>query len=266
MQKEDFTSMLRLCALGARICYSSQDIDELLNDNRVNGDGVIKYLENIFKMGHFSVFSHAFKYYYKIDPPNKFKSVVTKNSVGLSARHFLEEQQQFPYDTSDLLNLNKIEIIKQTINENIIASLLYKSKEEDGWAVIHVDGISRITSHQLVRYSSLNFSQRSQRYCSEKNNKFLLPNNDYINDANIAIKSKQLFEQSYSSSMDIYNKLIEMGVRKEDARYVLPQAMNTSLLMSGTIKQINHFITQRKEKFAQDEIRKLAIAVEEVLN
>lgn len=266
MQKEDFAPMLRLCALGARICYSSQSLDDILEDNRVNGDGVIKYLENIFKMGHYSVFSHDFKYFYGIEQNYKFKSVKTDEAIGLSARHFLETQNCFPYDCSDLPKINNIEIIKQTINDVINVSLLYKSKEQDGWAVVYIDGVTRITSHQLVRYSSLNFSQRSQRYCSEKNNTFMFPNNSYVIDTNASLKARGIIEQSYISAAKAYSELLELGIKKEDARYVLPQSMKTSLLMSGTLKQIEHFINQRKEKFAQDEIRKLAIAVEEVLN
>lgn len=268
MTKEDFESSLRLCALGARICYSAQTIDEILEDERVNGDGVIKYLENIFKMGHFSVFSHDLKYFYNTedDYKHRFKSIKTNDAIGLSARHFLEEQTDFPYSVSDLPRINKIEIINQSINGSISVSLLHKTEEQDGWAVLHVDGISRITSHQLVRYSSLNFSQRSQRYCSEKNNVFLLPNCDYIKDENIAAKTNAIFKQSYESAAKTYEELLSLGIKREDARYVLPQSARTSLLMSGSLKQINHFITERKSRFAQDEIRDLAITVEDALN
>ena len=93
-----------------------------------------------------------------------------------------------------------------------------------------------------------------------------MPNNDYINDDKKRIKAYELFNKSFLASKKDYDDLVELGVKKEDARYVLPQAMNTSFLMSGTLKNINHFIVQRKDKHAQAEIRSLANCIEKVLN
>lgn len=267
MQKEDFLPLMRIAALGARVCYSSQTLNEILDDDRVNGNGVLKYLENIHKMGHFSVFSHNFSYVNSNTsmPNNMFKSEwIDNNIIGLSARHYFENNE-FNLNEQDVQKMFSIDSFAQEQNGTIDVNLIHLNRNYKGWAVIHIDGVTRITSHQIVRYTSLNFSQRSQRYCSEKDNFYKTPNLDYLSDER-KHEAIHLIQDACTNSVNIYKKLTELGIKKEDARYILPNSMNTSFLMSGTLENINHFISQRKEKFAQKEIRDLANCVEKVLN
>ena len=116
------------------------------------------------------------------------------------------------------------------------------------WAVFNVSGISRACSHQFVRSKHLDFLQRSQRYCKENDQTFVYPGTVY----DTAISS------AYQSAMAHYNSLLELGVKKEDARYVLPAGITTELNVSGNFQAYMNFLSLRLSKEAQKEIRDVA--------
>jgi len=115
-------------------------------------------------------------------------------------------------------------------------------------ATFHICGISRVCSHQFVRSKFLDFLQRSQRYCNESETQFVVPNTDMA----------ALITDSYKASLDTYNKLIEAGVKKEDARFVLPNGGTTELVVTGNFQAWLDFIKLRADTHAQLEIRQVA--------
>ncbi len=125
---------------------------------------------------------------------------------------------------------------------------------------IAVEKVSRACSHQLVRHRIASFSQQSQRYITVKRlgEKTVIPPSvdesnmdDYINVIDEASKG--------------YQKLVANGVPREDARFLLPNATETSLLMTMDGKSLMHFIGLRTCNRAQWEIRKLADMILEQL-
>lgn len=121
-------------------------------------------------------------------------------------------------------------------------------------ATFHVSGISRVCSHQFVRSKHLDFLQKSQRYCVEFDADFVKPTSVYVG------MSDEL-EEHYASCLEMYNHLISNGVRKEDARFVLPEATHTELLVTGNFQAWRDFIKLRADKHAQWEIRRVAIEI-----
>ena len=115
-----------------------------------------------------------------------------------------------------------------------------------------IEGISRACSHQLVRHRHCSFTQRSQRYCSEDGFKVILPPS---------------IEKNYSSECDYdhivrdidetYAELQNSGIPNEDARYVLPNACETSLYLSCNLRELIHISNERLCRRAQWEIREL---------
>ena len=87
-------------------------------------------------------------------------------------------------------------------------------------ATFHVSGISRACSHQFVRSKHLDFLQRSQRYCSEKGTEVIYP--DFPSE-----QAYSEYEELVQHSTSLYEKLISYGMKKEDARFVLPEATTT---------------------------------------
>lgn len=115
-----------------------------------------------------------------------------------------------------------------------------------------VTDISRSCSHQLVRHRLASYSQQSQRYVKTDELEFVVPP---------TVHEKGAFKQ-YRELMqeigEIYYKLLDMGVPQEDARYVLPNACTTSIIITMNGRELMHFFNLRCCNRAQWEIRELA--------
>jgi thymidylate synthase (FAD) len=118
-------------------------------------------------------------------------------------------------------------------------------------ATFSVEDISRICSHQFVRSKHLDFLQRSQRYCNEGEVKIVIP-------SSIKGEHKTIVETVYAELTQVYKDLIAEGVKKEDARFILPQGTTTELLVVGNFQAWYDFIKLRSGKEAQWEIRAVA--------
>jgi thymidylate synthase (FAD) len=116
-------------------------------------------------------------------------------------------------------------------------------------ATFLVADISRICSHQFVRSKHLDFLQRSQRYCNEEETNVVIPE---------SISKYDLVLEHMSDSIKIYENLILNGVKKEDARFILPQGTTTELLVVGNFQAWYDFIKLRSGKEVQWEIRAVA--------
>lgn len=115
-------------------------------------------------------------------------------------------------------------------------------------ATFHVSGISRVCSHQFVRSKHLDFLQRSQRYCAEDVPQFYYP----------GTKQDTKISGAYQTAYRHYLELLEAGVKKEDARFVLPEGTQTELIVVGNLQAWLDFIKLRADKHAQLEIRTVA--------
>lgn len=123
-------------------------------------------------------------------------------------------------------------------------------------AVFHVSGISRACSHQFVRSKHLDFLQQSQRYVNQSCNGVVFPST--------SIGAE--FATAYANAMQSYELLLKQGVKKEDARFVLPEGMMTELVVVGNLQAWLDFITLRDCKEAQWEIRSVAQEINRQLN
>ena len=119
------------------------------------------------------------------------------------------------------------------------------------YATFHVDGISRICSHQFVRSKHLDFLQQSQRYVDQKSAGIVYP-------PNLTQEQRRLIDQHHFKSQWLYEYLRNDGVKKEDARFVLPEATKTSLYVTGNLQAWRDFLRLRADKHAQWEIREVA--------
>lgn len=147
---------------------------------------------------------------------------------------------------------------------NQVISSGHHSVLEHATFTFAIDGISRATSHQLVRHRVASFSQQSQRYVSYKSADYVIP-------PTIASdpEHKLRFEEAMAASFGQYRALIEAGVPAEDARFVLPNATTTRLVMTMNARELMHVCSIRlcvraqweiREMFglARDEVRKVA--------
>ena len=127
----------------------------------------------------------------------------------------------------------------------------HMSVYEHAYFTFHVSGISRACLAQLSRHRHLSLSVRSQRFCDESGNGILgciIPN--AFNDEQLEIAM-----QTYREEIDKYKVLLASGVAKEDARMVLPNAMETELYLSANARALIEASHLRLCNRAQEEIR-----------
>lgn len=116
-----------------------------------------------------------------------------------------------------------------------------------------IDGVSRALTHQLVRHRIASFSQQSQRYVDGNNFGFVIPH-EIEKNPNL----KKAFSDYMNNAKDFYNALVANGVKKEDARYILPNATTTNIVVTMNVRELLHFFSLRCCTRAQWEIRELA--------
>jgi len=118
-----------------------------------------------------------------------------------------------------------------------------------------IENISRVTSHQLVRHRIASYSQKSQRYVKVGNNQEYIIPDKIKKDAEILQKFKKLLLENHL----LYKMMIDKGIPAEDARYILPQAVGTSIIFTANARELIHFFRLRCCNRAQWEIREVAI-------
>ncbi len=126
-----------------------------------------------------------------------------------------------------------------------------------------VQGISRALSHQLVRHRIASFSQQSQRYVDGSAFDYILPP---AIARNAAAKERFLrcLEEIGEAYRDVKAILEESGRKdkaKEDARFLLPQAAETRIIVTMNCRGLLNFFEQRCCTRAQWEIRAMAGAM-----
>ena len=129
------------------------------------------------------------------------------------------------------------------------------------YATFAIDGISRVCSHQLVRIAHAGILQESQRYVEQSNVDWVIPQAVF-----------KLPDELYDEWNDIlmrantlYNSAIKNGMKKEDARYILPQSCTTKINLCLNFQGWQDLLANRTSKTAQWEIRDLAVKIERQL-
>ena len=116
-----------------------------------------------------------------------------------------------------------------------------------------IEGLSRVASHQLVRHRLASYSQQSQRYVGMSCQSCIIPPEVAKN-----IDALAVFRKQAENAWNCYKELIDMGISKEDARFILPHGAETKLVMSMNARELHHFFELRLCRRAQWEIRELA--------
>jgi thymidylate synthase (FAD) len=130
----------------------------------------------------------------------------------------------------------------------------HESIIEHANVTFEISGISRACSHQLVRHRLASYSQESQRYVDMSAPEFVVP-------PSVAghPEAQAVWDQFMDQVAGAYHQLRELGVRKEDARFVLPNAAATRIIVTMNFRSLRHLFTVRCDKAAQWEIRALAL-------
>jgi thymidylate synthase (FAD) len=160
-----------------------------------------------------------------------------------------------PVGAAELLETMSDEAVRKVL-KTIITSGHTSALEHASYSFA-IDGVSRALTHQLVRHRLASYNQQSQRYVSYTDEPaFIVPPAVAADPV-----ASSAFLDSCAASFIAYRGLLDSGVPAEDARYLLPNAMETKIVVTMNIRELLHFFELRCCKRAQWEIRELALSM-----
>lgn len=136
----------------------------------------------------------------------------------------------------------------------------HESIIEHAAATFEISGISRACSHQLVRHRIASYSQESQRYVDMSNPEWVLPPTIMENP-----KAQAIWDGFADEAKAAYQALQELGVHKEDARFVLPNATATRIVVTMNFRELRAVFRLRISSGAQWEIRSVCVRMLELV-
>lgn len=182
------------------------------------------------------------------------------------------------YSSSDIGSLKDGLTEKKTAEfVNMLASIGHESVMEHVSFTFGIEGVSRACTHQLVRHRIASYSQKSQRYVNEDGFDFIIPP-----EIEAVPEAKEEFEKQMSALIESYNKIAEILTEKhtktfmeqgmdektarskarkkanEDARFVLPNACETKIVVTMNVRSLFNFFKHRCCNRAQWEIKAVA--------
>lgn len=181
-----------------------------------------------------------------------------------------------PKDITSLLDEMNDEIVQRLIN--MLAKLGHESPFEHISFTFGIEGVSRSLTHQLVRHRiGSSYSQKSQRYVKEGAFEYIVPPEIQKKPEVLAI-----YEEAMKNQQTAYDEIVELLKKEyfndqikagktekqanslaekkaiEDARFVLPNACETKIIVTMNARALFNFFYHRCCNRAQWEIRNLA--------
>ena len=173
---------------------------------------------------------------------------------------------------------------KNQDNENYEGLLKYMIKHghwspfEQAYMTIEIQTSLAIAT-QILRHRSFTYQQFSQRYAEKSliNESIDLPElrrqdtknrQNSINDIPDDIKNGfyKKIKKHFDEATELYNDMLNAGIAKESARFVLPQATTTRMYMTGTIRSWMHYIELRSGQGTQKEHMDIANQIKLIFN
>ena len=148
------------------------------------------------------------------------------------------------------------ELIKKVIRRG------HHSVLEHAMATFRIKGGSRVFTHELVRHRLMSPSQESQRYVEygkTKQFEFVLP--PTVQKTDFAGR----FEELAASAYELYQEMVKADVPKEDARYILPNATTSEIVISANFRELRHIFEIRCVERAHWEIREICLEILKIM-
>lgn len=163
-----------------------------------------------------------------------------------------------PVGAAELMETLSEEKIKKVLTT--ILSSGHLSTLEHASYTFALDGVSRAMTHQLVRHRLASYNQQSQRYVT------FTDEPEFVKPATVvAAGAEEAYDAAVKAAFDSYRKLVELGVPAEDARYLLPNACESKIVVTMNIRELLHFFSLRCCNRAQWEIREAACKMLELV-
>ncbi len=141
----------------------------------------------------------------------------------------------------------------QSVLSTIMSSGHFSTLEHASYTFA-IDGVSRALTHQLVRHRIASFNQQSQRYVKFTGDISVVKPSSVSGNA----EAEAVFDEAIAAAVDAYHKLLDAGVPAEDARYLLPNAAESKIVVTMNVRELLHFFSLRCCNRAQWEIREMS--------
>lgn len=238
----------------ARVCYRSEMAGSKEKRRR--------FLLRLAERQHLSVFEHA-RYVglykggspYHMYWPMRYGMNVTQQEselfvVSMNARNGIEMIGKNPLFDPESLGLEFLQY----------GDLSDEEKACHASATFEISGVSRACGNQIERHRVASYSQESMRYVDMDGQKVVEPWTVHANSV-----AMDQYRRAVLGAFRAYKAMRDVGIPKEDARYVLPIGTQTTIVMTCNFREWRHFIKLRTSKHAQWEIRAIANAVLDIL-
>ncbi|MFA6175313.1 MAG: FAD-dependent thymidylate synthase [Phycisphaerae bacterium] len=171
------------------------------------------------------------------------KIKVTMLAITPNAEKLIEEAGRTCYLSFDKIGADSA--------SDFIGRLLkmgHDSPLEHACATFRIENCSRAMTHQLVRHRLMSVSQQSQRYVDEKDFTFVVP-------PTVPAENVEEFSGDMEVIRKLYSKWRDKGLKREDARFFLPNACTSEIVVTANFREWRHIISIRTSQKAQWEIR-----------
>jgi thymidylate synthase (FAD) len=138
-----------------------------------------------------------------------------------------------------------------------------------------IEGVSRVVMSQITRHRHLSFDVQSMRYVDFSDVDFVEPpalaglSEFSREDGEVDIEDREQLLREYRArvkqAVNYYEHMVEHGVPKEAARYILPLGTPVNITVSGNLRSLLHVLVLRDKADVQPETRQLARAISDEL-
>lgn len=140
---------------------------------------------------------------------------------------------------------------------------------------LSIEGVSRVVMGQMTRHRHLSFDIQSMRYVDFSDTEFVTPpalagvSEFSREDGEVSIEDRETLEEEYKhrvkQAVNYYDEMVDAGVPKEAARYILPLGTPVNITASGNLRSWLHVLALRDKPDVQPETRQLAGAITDEL-
>lgn len=221
-----------------RTCYKSED--------KITEDSAMKFFQNLVNRKHYAMLEHG-TVYLKIPNYDPDDNWVEISKIIGSKYSYLRIRDYNFYVTTNMRVL-----VENTPNEYEHVLRKYALEEPDANHIKRVTAhfvISRAIANEFVRHRLFSFAQESTRYCNYSKDKFggeltfIKP--EWLKGDGIDQEAEDIWFNAMAISEDYYLDLVNIGVKPQNARGVLPLDLKTELIMTGTRDQWKGFFDLR---------------------
>lgn len=265
----------KMIELAGRTCYKSED--------KITENSAKEFVDRMIKLGHGAMLEHGTVYLtitatspevrkYEINPYSRVKKISVD---GINGRAYITTNYRVLVENKWLDDL-KYQCDPTPSHEKRITVKFI---------------CDRGVSHEFVRHRVFSFAQESQRYCNYNKDKFNneltfikptwldIPTGDYtywdgdwcdIDNMKIQLPSDNGVADNFlwclnNAGMQ-YRLLINKGLKPQEARAILPNAIKTELVMTGFESDWEHFFELRCSGAAHPDAKKLADELKSLMN